>query len=109
MRLPTDGRSLDVVDMDEDVMGGKLVSMVTLVRFADGEGLNVKVGPDVAAAEEALLAEAVPELVSTAEEFLEKEFLSVKLVFAELFRASALVSVAPDSVDESFERRLMEL
>lgn len=109
VRLPTDGNALDVVGMGEDVMGGKLVSMVTLVRFADGEGLKVRVGPEVTAAEELLLAGAVPEVVKTAEEFLEKEFLSVKLAFAELSRGSALVSVAPDSVDESFEGRLIEV
>lgn len=97
------------VDMDEEVMGGKLVSIVTLVRLPDGEGLDVKIGPEVTAAEDVLLAEVVSGVVETAVEFLEKEFLSVKLGIAELFKASALVSVAPDSVEESFGVRLVEV
>lgn len=109
VRLPTDGKTLDVVDMGEDVMGGKLVSMVTLVRFACGEGLDVNVGPEVTAAEEVLLVDAVPEVVNTVEELLEKEFLKVKLGCVELSKASALVSVVPGSVDESFEGRLVEV
>lgn len=91
MRSPTDREAPDVLDNGGDVMGGKLVSIVTLVRFPDGEGLGVKIEPGVTASEEV---------------FLEKEFLSVKLGIAELFNASALVSVLPDSIEESLEDRL---
>ena len=97
------------MDLGEDVMGGKLVSIVTLVRFPGRERLDVKVGSEVAAAEEVLVAEAVSEVVSSAEDFLEKEFLSVKLGPAEVFKASALVSVAPGSVEESFDARLVKV
>lgn len=90
-------------------MGGKLVSIVTLARFPDEEGLAVRVGSEVTVAEEMLLAEAVSEVAKTSVEFLEKEFLSVKLGLAELFRASALVSVVPDSVDDSSEARLVKV
>ncbi|KAH8761981.1 hypothetical protein F5883DRAFT_716537 [Diaporthe sp. PMI_573] len=97
------------VDLGEDVMGGKLVSIVTLVRFPGRERLDVKVGSEVAAAEEVLVAEAVSEVVNSAEDFLEKEFLSVKPGPAEVFKASALVSVAPGSVEESFDARLVKV
>lgn len=94
VRLLTVGEAKVSVSKGEDVIGGKLVSMVTLVRFLEGEGLDVKAGPEV---------------VKTTEEFLEKEFLSVKVGIAELFKASALVSVAPGGADESFERRLVKV
>lgn len=94
VRLLTVGEAKVSVSKGEGVMGGKLVSMVTLVRLLKGEGLDVKAGPEV---------------VKTTEEFLEKEFLSVKVGIAELFKASALVSVAPGCVDESFERRLVKV
>ena len=78
-----------------------------MVRFPEGVELDVKVGRGVTAAEEELVAEAVPEDVNTTEEFLEKEFLRVKLGIVELFRASALVSVAPGSVEELFDAQLV--
>lgn len=109
VRLPTDGEAVIFVDVGGGVMGGKLVSIVTLVRFPDGEELNVRVGPEVTAAEEVLLTGAVAEVVKTTDEFFEKEFLSVKLGNAELFKASALVSVIPESVDDIFEARLEEI
>lgn len=109
VRLPTEGEAIVSVDMGEEVMGGKLVSIVTLVRFPDGEGLVVKMGPEVTAAEEVLLAEVVGGVVKTAVEFLEKEFLSVKLGIAELFNASALVIVLPKSVEESLGARLVKV
>lgn len=91
------------MDRAEDVMGGKVVSIVTLVRFPEGERLDVKVGPDVTAAEEVLVAEAVLDDVDNADESLEKEFLSVKLGIVEVFKASALVSVVSDSVEVEAE------
>lgn len=109
VRLPTEGEAIVSVDMGEEVMGGKLVSIVTLVRFPDGEVLVVKMGPEVTAAEEVLLAEVVWGVVKTAVEFLEKEFLSVKLGIAELFNASALVIVLPKSVEESLGARLVKV
>lgn len=109
VKFSTDDEAVVSDDMGDEVMGGKLVSIVTLVRFPDGEGLAVKVGPEVTVAEEVLLAEAVLEVGKPAVELLEKEFLSVKLGAAELFKASALVSVVPDSVDDSFGARLVKV
>lgn len=109
MKFPIDGEAVVSGGMGDEVMGGKLVSIVTLVRFPDEEGLAVRVGPEVTVAEEVSPVEAVSELSKTAVEFLEKEFLSVKLGVAELFKASALVSVVPDSVDDSFETRLVKV
>lgn len=91
------------MDRAEDVMGGKLVSIVTLVRFPGGETLDVKVGPDVTAAEEVSVAEAVLYDVDNTDEFLEKEFLSVKLGIVDVFKASALVSVVSESVETEVE------
>lgn len=107
--MPTEGKAVVPGDMSDEVMGGKLVSIVTLVRFPDEEGLTVRVGPEVTVAEEVSSVEAASEVGKTTVEFLEKEFLSVKLGFAELFIASALVSVVPDSVDDSFEARLVKV
>lgn len=43
------------------------------------------------------------------EVFLENGFLNVKLGTTEVFNASALVSVVPDSVGEPFQTRLVEV
>lgn len=109
MKFPTDGEAVVSGGMGDEVMGGKLVSIVTLVRFPDEEGLAVTVGPEVTVTEEVLPVEAASEVGKTAVEFLEKEFLSVKVGVAELFKASALVSVVPGSVDDSFEARLVKV
>lgn len=109
MKFPTDGEAVVSGGMGDEVMGGKLVSIVTLVRFPDEEGLAVTVGQEIPVAEEVLPVEAASELVKNSVEFLEKEFLNVKLGVAELFKASALVSVVPDSVDDSFEVRLVKV
>lgn len=82
------------MDRGGGVMGGKLVSIVTLVRIPDVEGPGVEVGPAV----------TTSEVVS-----LEKEFLSVKLGTTELFNASALVSVLPGSVEELLKARFEEV
>lgn len=109
VKLPTDGEAVVSGGMGDEVIGGKLVSIVTLVRFPDEEGLTVSMGPEVTVAEEVSPVEAASEVGKTTVEFLEKEFLSVKLGFAELFRASALVSVVPESVDDSSEARLVKV
>lgn len=109
VEFPTDGEAVVSNEMGDEVMGGKLVSIVTLGRLPDEEGLAVRVGPEVTVSEEVLLAEAVSGVDKPAVEFREKEFLSVKLGVAELFKASALVSVVPDSVDDSFGARLVKV
>lgn len=109
MKFPTDGEAVVSGGMGDEVMGGKLVSIVTLVRFPDEEGLAVTVGPEVTVSEEVFPVEAASEVGKTAVEFLEKEFLSVKVGVTELFKASALVSVVPGSVDDSFEARLVKV
>jgi hypothetical protein len=89
----TDGDGSVSVDASGGVMGGKLVSMVRLVTLPVGKMLGVKEGPDV----------------NITEEPFEKEFLSVKLGLAEVFRASALASVAPGSVEDPSDARLVKV
>lgn len=74
-----------------------------MLRFPEGGRLDVKVGPDVTAAEAVLVVETVLYDVDNADEFLEKEFLSVKLGIVEVFKASALVSVVSESVEVEVE------